>query len=391
MEVKKLIGEATEYDKKLLLEEKKPKSWCKSVSAFANTLGGYLIFGVSNDGEIVGLQDPDGDAEKISEIIKTRLDPIPEFRLRFHDEAGKILVILDVVKGEETPYYYSGDGVLEAYVRMGNESVKATATELKRLVLRGKNTSYDSQISTYRVEDYAFSKLRERYKKWTGSSFDDKDLVSFGLANEQGYLTNTGALIADESPVRWSRLFCTRWNGLNKSGGTIDALDDAEYEGSVISLIDNGEAFIKRNTKMMWRKTSNSREEMPEYVERSYHEALVNALAHRDYLVNGSEVHIDIYDDRMEISGESEKESVSQFFHILGSVDQQRGCCEVADGKYEITLYTSCCNVTKGIYYYNTYENHQISAVDMYTEDLNGNNLICYPVIQGEQINYQNK
>ena len=91
------------------------------------------------------------------------------------------------------------------------------------------------------------------------------------------------------------------------------------------------------------------------------------------------------------ISGESEKESVSQFFHILGSVDQQRGCCEVADGKYEITLYTSCCNVTKGIYYYNTYENHQISAVDMYAEDLDGNNLICYPVIQGEQINYQNK
>ena len=68
-----------------------------------------------------------------------------------------------------------------------------------------------------------------------------------------------------------------------------------------MSLIDNGEAFIKRNAKLMWRKTANSREEMPEYVERSYHEALVNALAHRDYLVDGSEVHIDIYDDRMEI------------------------------------------------------------------------------------------
>lgn len=68
---------------------------------------------------------------------------------------------------------------------------------------------------------------------------------------------------------------------MNKSGGTFDALDDAEYEGSVLSLIENGEAFIKRNTKMMWRKTSNSREEMPEYVERSYHEALVNAIAHR--------------------------------------------------------------------------------------------------------------
>jgi ATP-dependent DNA helicase RecG len=126
-------------------------------------------------------------------------------------------------------------------------------------------------------------------------------LISFGLANEQGYLTNAGALIVDESPTICSRLFCTRWNGLNKRGGIIDAFDDAEYSGSVISLIDNGEAFIKRNAKKMWRKTANSREEMPEYVERSYHEALVNAIAHRDYLIYGSEVHIDIFDNRMEI------------------------------------------------------------------------------------------
>ena len=302
MNIKDLIGEATEYDKKLALEEKKPKSWCKSVSAFANTFGGALIFGISNEGMVVGLENPEGDAEKISEVIKTRLDPMPEFKLRFYQtEDGKVLIILDVYKGDETPYYYSGDGVLEAYVRVGNESVKATATELKRLVLRGKNTSYDSQNSTYKAEDYAFSKLKERYKKWTGNSFDDKDLISFGLVNEQGNLTNAGALLADESPIRCSRLFCTRWNGLNKSGGAVDALDDAEYSGSVISLIENGEAFIKRNCKMKWRKTANSREEMPEYVERSYHEALVNALAHRDYLVNGSEVHIDIYDDRMEI------------------------------------------------------------------------------------------
>ena len=172
---------------------------------------------------------------------------------------------------------------------------------MKRLVLRGKNTSYDSQNSTFKVEDFAFSKLKERYKKWTGNRLDDKELISFGLVNEKGELTNAGALLADESPIFFSRLFCTRWNGINKSGGIVDALDDAEYSGSVISLIENGEAFIKRNCKMKWRKTANSREEMLEYVERSYHEALINALAHRDYLVNGSEVHIDIYDDRMEI------------------------------------------------------------------------------------------
>ena len=90
------------------------------------------------------------------------------------------------------------------------------------------------------------------------------------------------------------------------------------------------------------------------------------------------------------VSGGGELESVSQFFHILGSVDQQRGCCEVADGKYEITLYTSCCNASKGIYYYTTYENHQITAVDLYREELDGTKLSRYPLITGEQIRWQN-
>ena len=89
-------------------------------------------------------------------------------------------------------------------------------------------------------------------------------------------------------------------------------------------------------------------------------------------------------------SGNSEIESVSQFFHILGSVDQQRGCCELPDGKYEITLYTSCCNADKGIYYYTTYDNHQITAVDMHRENLDGCDLVRYPLIKEEQINFQN-
>ena len=90
------------------------------------------------------------------------------------------------------------------------------------------------------------------------------------------------------------------------------------------------------------------------------------------------------------LSGDSEEESVSQFFHILGSVDQQRGCCKLGENKYEITLYTSCCNADKGIYYYNTYDNHQISGVDMHKENLNGNKLITYTPVKNERIYMQN-
>ena len=90
------------------------------------------------------------------------------------------------------------------------------------------------------------------------------------------------------------------------------------------------------------------------------------------------------------VSGEMEEESVSQFFHILGSVDQQRGCCDVGGGKFEITIYTSCCNADRGIYYYTTYGNHQISGVDMRREDLDGAALVRYPLLTGEQIRMQN-
>ena len=90
------------------------------------------------------------------------------------------------------------------------------------------------------------------------------------------------------------------------------------------------------------------------------------------------------------VSGEDEKQSVSQCFHILNSVDQQRGCCELKDGVYETTIYTSCCNTEKGIYYYTTYDNHQITAVDMNKEDLEGKELIRFEVIKEEQIRKQN-
>ena len=90
------------------------------------------------------------------------------------------------------------------------------------------------------------------------------------------------------------------------------------------------------------------------------------------------------------LSAEDEASSVSQFFHILGSVEQQRGCCEVADEKYEITLYTSCCNATRGIYYYTTYDNARITAVDMHREELESDKVKSYALATGLGIAHAN-
>lgn len=196
MKISEFIGEATEYDKKETLEERRPKSWLKSVSAFANGIGGALIFGVNDNEEPLGLIDSKGVSEKISEIIKTKMDPIPQVIMEIHEEAGKEFVILRVPSGIETPYYYVGDGNRTAYIRVGNQSIPAGNIDLKQLVLRGSNKTYDSLMSQYKYVDFAFTKLRSVYRKRAGQDLEESDFVSFGLSDVNGMLTNAGALLA---------------------------------------------------------------------------------------------------------------------------------------------------------------------------------------------------
>lgn len=90
-------------------------------------------------------------------------------------------------------------------------------------------------------------------------------------------------------------------------------------------------------------------------------------------------------------SGDGEKASVSQFFHILGTVEQVRGCCDLGKEQFEQTIYASCCNVSRGIYYYKTYDSHRVCAVDMGLENLDGAALVQWPLQRQMKINLQNK
>lgn len=102
------------------------------------------MFGISDDDQVVGLADAESDAERISEEIKTKLDPIHVVNLEFKEVEGKKLVLLHVYKGQETPYYYIGDKQRLAFVRVGNESVVADRLQLKSLAMRGAGRSFDA-------------------------------------------------------------------------------------------------------------------------------------------------------------------------------------------------------------------------------------------------------
>ena len=298
MDLNTLIAECTAYDFKLMLEEKKPKSWLKSISAFANGLGGSLFFGIDNDGIVKGLDDVQYVCEAISSKIRDYMDPLPEMEVIPHDIDGSHILQLKVIAGHYTPYYYVGDGQRIAFVRVGDESIPATAEQMVRLVLKGSNKTFDSLHTDYNAEDYSFTILANAFKDRTKQEWDKKYLLSFGLVTGAKNLTNAGALFADDCPLWQSRLYCTRWDGKEKS----DAINDAEFTGNVLMLLREAMNFVKSNTKKGWEKLPDGRRNKPEYAERAILEAMVNHFIHRDYTVMGGEVHLDIYDDRLTIT-----------------------------------------------------------------------------------------
>ena len=217
---------------------------------------------------------------------------------------GKSCVDLEVQDGPAYPYYYAFDGSHTAYVRHGDQSEEATSRELNELILQGMNQTFDALPSSYRVGDVSFTLLAATFKNLKKEDFDlEKDLPSAGLVTDDGQITNGGLLLCDQGVLKQSRIFCTRWKGNYKGSIEEDALDDKEFQGaSLITLLQNAEDFVRNNSKNPWSIRGMTREERSDYPYKAVREVLVNALIHRNYQILGSEIHVEVFDDRLEIT-----------------------------------------------------------------------------------------
>ncbi len=138
-----LSGETTRCDYKVQVGRDKPKNWLKCVSAFANSEGGTVYFGVDDDGNVTGVDDAKGDIEYISQMIQSRIDPSVRYQLDAIDEDGKTVIALDVPASVHVPHYYTADGRREAFVRSGDRCEGASASQLNDMILRGTNRTWD--------------------------------------------------------------------------------------------------------------------------------------------------------------------------------------------------------------------------------------------------------
>lgn len=126
-------SESTDCEFKLMVNRDKPKNWLKCVSAFANTCGGTVYFGVDDDHDVVGVYDPQDDIEYISQTIRDRIDPVPRYSLSSIETDGKTVIVLEVQPSKHVPHYYQADGRREVFVRNGQGTIKITLLMMQSL------------------------------------------------------------------------------------------------------------------------------------------------------------------------------------------------------------------------------------------------------------------
>ncbi len=299
-----LTAESSSVEFKETLDSPKPVTWLKTVSAFANTKGGVILVGIrDSDKAKIGVENINATIEKARTLINSRIEPPVPYEIDTLIEDDKQFLIIRVEKGDYPPYYYSHEDRKSAYIRKGDESSKAPIHLLNELILQGQHKRYDELESPYSIDDVSFSELTATYRYETGKAFNaERDLKSFGLVSQSNRVTYAGLLLCDQNYLVHSRIFCTRWKGLIKGSVNLHTIDDKEFTGNIIHLLKEAENFVRRNSRTMWKISGRRREEIQEYPEAAVREALVNAIIHRDYFMNGSEIHVDMFDDRMEIT-----------------------------------------------------------------------------------------
>ena len=251
------------------------------ICGYANAQGGTIYFGIE-DGtkKPIGVKDANSLMESIPNKIRDTMGIVADVVLL--RKSGKDVIRVKVKKSV-FPVCYHG----EYHYRTGAVKMVLTGAALTQFLLEKSGLDWDAAptFSGFKKDEHAFTALAARYKKERKAKLTDTDFESFGLALSDGRLTNTGALLADDCPLRHSRVFCTRWNGLNMAAGVMDAKDDQEYSGGILSMLQYAEDFVRVNSRRAWHKLARTRVEFVEYPERAVHESLVNAFIHRDYLV----------------------------------------------------------------------------------------------------------
>ncbi|TAH60230.1 MAG: hypothetical protein EWM50_06775 [Gottschalkiaceae bacterium] len=267
------------------------KSILKTISAMANYQDGYIVIGIDDDSNVTGVDNPKAIKLMLENSINDNILPIPYYEIFEKKVDDKIIVVLQVFVGENTPYLYNN----KAYKRMNTSTVTTDKIEYENLILKGRNIGYDGL--SYNDNGLSFEYLNKKIRQQLGIGHLSKDILkTLGLMKNEEY-TIAAALLSDENPIHSSGISLIRFD----SDTTLNIIDKNILRN--ISLIEGFDKSIEFYEKHINKKEvikGAYRETIEEVPLVAFRESIANAIVHREYMVD-ADIRVEIFDDRIEI------------------------------------------------------------------------------------------
>lgn len=311
MKIKELypdvVTEDLNYEYKAVLNSDNPIKWAKTLIGYANDKGGTLFVGVSNDGEAFGidLEEIDKTKRLISRVNDRHIFPHIKisYMMRSVDtEAEHFVLAVKVMPAESVIRYREGDYNETVYIKGDGNATPATpATPEEIISLSKRKYGVDNETSETEYQEKMWSEYTSLCKEYRQDQSvpSIKELQNEEIVSKDGYVKSGFLMFADDYKNDDTMICCRLWKSKNKTGVV---LDSSRLRGSLAKVFEEALKFIERNTKTGWLKTkTGGREEVRSYPKEAIREALVNAIAHRDYSISGTQIDVDIYLDRIEI------------------------------------------------------------------------------------------
>ena len=292
MNILEVVLVYTKESYNLEFKEEVSKTFLKTVSAYANYNDGAIIFGLDDDGNVVGVKEsPKEEALRIENMINDSLSPVPYFEMIIKEVEGKTIIILEVKKGKDTPYYYKG----KAYKRGYTATIEVDRFELRRLALEGINMHYEDRKAS--SQDLKFNILEARLIKEAGIERINLDILkTLNLYHKDGYYNTAGELLADENDIDFSGIDIVKFGkDINKIlyRKTISNVSLLTQFDSAVDIFEQYYIFEEIDGYNRIKKELIPRE--------AFRESLANAIVHRVWDTNAY-IQIAMYEDKIEIN-----------------------------------------------------------------------------------------
>ena len=299
-----VISEDLDYEYKAQLNSDNPIKWAKTIVGYANGNGGIMFVGVSNNGEAFGIELDDVDRTKnlIARINDRHIFPHVKIRYMMRSvdvNAERFVLAVNVSPADSVVRYREGDFNETVYIKGDGNSTPATPEDI--ISLSKRKYGVDNETSEVFYEESCWKEYLDLCRTYREDSTipSMKELQNEEIISKDGYAKSGFIMFKDDYEGEDSLICCRLWKGKDKTG---TVLDSGRYKGSLAKVFQNALSFIERNTKTGWRKMeSGGREEVRAYPKEAIREALVNAIAHRDYAIAGTQIDVDIYSDRIDI------------------------------------------------------------------------------------------